>query len=180
MRWMSVSNTPNEVIRLSGIIHESIVDGPGLRFVIFTQGCHKRCEGCHNPSTHDLMGGYLKSMDEIVDMWQKNPLLKGITISGGEPFIQAKQSLYLATRAKQNGLDVLVYSGYYYEELKRSKNVFVHQLLETADYLIDGPFECKLKDLNLLFRGSKNQRIICLNETIKQNQVILYEPKAWI
>jgi len=160
----SVSNTLSK-IKLSGIINESIVDGPGFRYVIFTQGCKKRCFMCHNAETQPLDGGYEETLDNLVNDWQKNPLLQGITISGGEPFLQPEAVLYLIKKAKETNLDVVVYSGYYFDELKRFKNKFVDEILQTADYLIDGPFEYEKKNLNLLFRGSSNQRIIDLKLT---------------
>lgn len=169
-----MSNILDNEIRLSGIIDESIVDGPGLRFVIFTQGCMKRCFMCHNQQTQPLDGGSVYKLDSIVSRWRENPLIKGITISGGEPFIQPKACLYLAQKAVEDGLDVLLYSGYYYDELCLSKNPYIKQLLSVATYLVDGPFEYKLKNLNLLFRGSSNQRVILLQETIKTNRIVLY------
>ncbi len=169
-----MSNIADSEIRLSGLIEESIVDGPGLRFVVFTQGCYKRCFMCHNAQTQPLDGGTIYKLDDIVAKWRENPLIKGITISGGEPFIQPKACLYLAQKALNDGLDVLLYSGYYYEELRASKNASIQTLLNIATYLVDGPFEYKLKNLNLLFRGSKNQRVILLQETNKLNRIVLY------
>lgn len=168
-----MSNILSPKIRLSGIIEESIVDGPGIRFVVFTQGCLKRCVMCHNEETQALDQGYLKEADEIVKKWRKNPLLTGITLSGGEPFLQAKACLYLAKKALEDGLNVFVYSGYYYEELRTFNNPYVQELLDISTYLVDGPFEHTLKNLNLLFRGSSNQRIIDLQETKKAGTLIL-------
>lgn len=160
-------------VRLSGIIEESIVDGPGLRFVIFLQGCAKRCFMCHNAETHSMDGGYLSKTSEINKMWLENPLLKGITISGGEPFLQPKALYDLTKRALDNNLDVIIYSGYYYEELLKFRNEYVKKTLDIATLLIDGPFDYKLKSLNILFRGSTNQRIIDLQKT-KTNQLITF------
>jgi len=169
----NVSNTLNPKIRLSGIIEESIVDGPGIRFVIFTQGCLKRCYMCHNEETQALDKGYLMELDQIVDKWRENPLLTGITLSGGEPFLQAKACLYLAEKALLDGLNVFIYSGYYYEELRASKNEYVQKLLDVSTYLVDGPFEHKLKNLNLLFRGSSNQRIVDLQASKQAKTLVL-------
>jgi len=147
----NVSNILNkDEIRLSGIIKESIVDGPGFRYVIFTQGCPKRCFMCHNASTQPLEGGYIEKMDNLVNDWRKNPLLSGITVSGGEPFIQPEAVLYLVRKAKETDLNVVLYSGFYYDELLKMNNEYIKSLLEEADYLIDGPFEYQLKNLNLL------------------------------
>ncbi len=171
----SVSNTLSKTIRLSGIIEESIVDGPGIRYVIFTQGCLKRCYQCHNEETHALDGGYEQKLDEIVEAWRKNPLIKGITLSGGEPFLQADQCLHLIKKAKETNLNVIIYSGYYYEELLKFPSPSIKQILDQSDYLIDGPFEYRLKNLNLLFRGSTNQRIIDLQATKVMNKLTFYE-----
>lgn len=168
----SVSNTLNN-IKLSGVIKESIVDGPGFRYVIFTQGCKKRCFMCHNAETQPLDGGYEEKLDNLVLDWQNNPLLQGITISGGEPFLQPEAVLYLMKKAKETNLDVLVYSGYYIEDLRRFNNKYVDEIFKVADYLIDGEFEFTNKDLNLLFRGSSNQRIIDLNLTNERNELVI-------
>jgi len=150
-KLMNVSNIlNNNEIRLSGIIEESIVDGPGYRFVIFTQGCPKRCFMCHNEETQSLTGGYIEKLENIVNMFKKESLIEGITISGGEPFIQPDKVLYLVKEAKKLNLNVLLYSGFYYEELVKQNNKYINEILNTADYLIDGPFEYKLKNLNLL------------------------------
>lgn len=167
-----MSNTLNK-IRLSGVVKESIVDGPGFRYVIFTQGCKKRCFMCHNAETQPLDAGYEESLDNLVSEWRTNPLLQGITISGGEPFLQPEAVLYLIQKAQATNLDVIVYSGYYIEELKRFNNKFVDQILLTANFLIDGEFEYTKKDLNLLFRGSSNQRIIDLKKSNKTNELVI-------
>lgn len=171
-KLMNVSNIlSNNEIRLSGIIEESVVDGPGYRFVIFTQGCPKSCFMCHNAETQSMTGGYIEKLDNIVNSFTKESLIEGITISGGEPFIQPDKVLYLVKKAKEHNLNVLLYSGFYYEELIKLNNEHVNEILNTADYLIDGPFNYKLKNLNLLFRGSSNQRIINLKETNLNNKL---------
>ena len=162
-------------IRLSGVIGESIVDGPGFRYVIFTQGCRKRCFMCHNAETQSLDGGYIERIDRIVNDWRKNPMLQGITISGGVLFLQPEAVLQLIKKAKETSLDVIVYSGYYYHELKNYNNKYVNEILETADYLIDGPFEMWNKSLNVLFRGSTNQRIINLKKSTNENNLHFIE-----
>lgn len=174
-----MSNISDSEIRISGIITESIVDGPGIRFVLFTQGCKKRCYGCHNEATQDLNGGMIEQLDDIVKLWRKNPMLQGITISGGEPFLQPDKVLYLAKKAKETGLDVVVYSGYYYDELKGFENESIDELLETADYLIDGPFQYRNKNLEILFRGSSNQRIVDLGKTKLHGSLVLLNDEEW-
>lgn len=173
---MNVSNILSEQeIRLSGIIEESIVDGPGYRYVIFTQGCPKSCFMCHNAKTQSMTGGYIEKIDNIIKNFSKESLISGITISGGEPFIQANKVLKLVKAAKEINLNVLLYSGFYYEQLRKLDNKDINEILDTADYLVDGPFEYQLKNLNLLFRGSSNQRIIDLNVTRKSGKLKLID-----
>ncbi|WP_035370120.1 anaerobic ribonucleoside-triphosphate reductase activating protein [Acholeplasma hippikon] len=157
------------------MISDSIVDGFGLRFVIFTQGCKLRCLNCHNPKTHDLNGGKMVNLDEIQRLWRKNPIIHGITISGGEPFLQPESVSELVRRAKADGLDVICYSGYTYEALRKRECKSTNQILDKADYLIDGPYIHQLRNLNLLFRGSSNQRIIDLRKTKELGQIVLYQ-----
>lgn len=149
-------------LRLSGIVEESIVDGPGLRFVVFTQGCPHHCPGCHNPQTHSFTDGYLEDIQQIYNQYQENPLLSGITFSGGEPFCQPEPLAKLGRMIHQTGGHIITYTGYVYEELLRmsQSNPAIRDLLEVTDQLIDGPYIQSLRDLTLPFRGSSNQRII--------------------
>jgi anaerobic ribonucleoside-triphosphate reductase activating protein len=164
-------------VRIAGIIEESIVDGPGIRMVIFAQGCPHRCKGCHNPETHDFEGGYLMSLEDIVQLPSRNPLLDGVTFSGGEPFSQAKAFSMLGRRFKDLGLDIMTYTGYTYEFLlEKSKETSAwKQLLDVTDVLVDGKFEIEKKNLLLPFRGSENQRIIDLKETRRQNKIVILD-----
>ncbi len=164
----------NNLMRVSGFVNDSIVDGPGLRFVIFAQGCLLECPGCHNVETWDLEGGRLVELDDICKMWKKNPLLEGITISGGDPFLQPDKTLYLDNYTKEDNLSVVVYSGEYYEDLLKKENPIINQILELSDLLIDGPFEIDKLNLNLLYRGSENQRIIDLVKTNKSGKLKLF------
>lgn len=145
-------------IRIAGIVEESIVDGAGIRLVVFTQGCNHNCTGCHNPESHSFSGGKLINIDDILVMIKENPLLDGITFSGGEPFEQALVCSILASKVKELGLNVIVYTGYTFEQIL--KNDQFKELLLQTDTLIDGKFDIKQKSLMLKFRGSKNQRII--------------------
>jgi len=167
-----VLNTISE-IRLAGLVEESIVDGPGLRFVIFTQGCHKRCVGCHNPQSLDMNGGYIEDINKIREKWLKNPIIEGITISGGEPFLQARAVKQIISYALLDNLNVVIYSGFYYEELRAINKPDINYILDHAHYLIDGPFEIDKKDLNLLFRGSANQRLIDLQQTKNLQKLVI-------
>lgn len=152
------------MLKIAGIIRESIVDGAGLRFVVFTQGCPHRCPGCHNPQTHDPNGGYEISIERILEEFSKNPLLQGITLSGGEPFLQASELIPLAQAVRAMGKDVVIYTGYTLEQLTAMHDPSVDKLLSLCDTLIDGRFILAEKDLTLTFRGSRNQRIINMNE----------------
>ena len=152
----------SDKLRVNGIVQESIVDGPGIRYVIFVQGCPHGCEGCHNPQTHPFDGGYEADEAEIIAQIAENPLLKGVTMSGGEPFCQAAPLARIAKAVREMGKTVVTYSGYTYEQLieMAKEDEGTAQLLKYTNTLIDGPFILKERDLTLQFRGSRNQRII--------------------
>lgn len=156
-------------LRISGFNEESIVDGEGLRFVIYVQGCKHNCPHCHNPNTHSINGGTLIGISEIESMIKENKLLNGVTFSGGEPFLQPLPLSILGKRLKSLGLNITTYSGYYYEKLIEMAKFIpeVKALLDITDILIDGPYIHELQDLSLKFRGSSNQRIIDLSNIPK-------------
>lgn len=160
-------------IRIAGVVRESIVDGPGIRFVVFCQGCPHHCEGCHNPDTHDFDGGYDCQIEKIVAAVEANPLLDGVTFSGGEPFCQPEAFYNLGIELKKRNLNLMAYSGYTYEELVSMNNEAVDKLLSILDLLVDGRYVKEERDLTLLFRGSRNQRAIDMNLTRQNNQVVL-------
>ncbi len=162
-------------IKISGISKESIVDGKGIRYTIFTQGCPHKCKGCHNPETWDKNKGQWKEIDEIVDEFKKNPLLKGMTFSGGEPFWQSEPLYIIAKEIHKLNKDITVYTGYTYEELLTLDMPYVQELLSETDILIDGKFEEELKNLELLFRGSENQRIIDMNLSRSKGEIVLLD-----
>lgn len=164
-------------IKIAGIIKESIVDGPGIRMVIFTQGCKHNCKNCHNPETHDINGGYDIEIDEIISMIDKNPLLDGITLSGGDPLLQIEESLELAKKVKDKKLNIILYTGYKFEDilLDLKENSILRELLNQIDILIDGKYIEEEKDLLLKFRGSKNQRIINVKESLEKEEIIVIE-----
>lgn len=149
---------------LAGIVNDSIVDGPGIRVTIFAQGCPHHCEGCHNPESHPFGVGTKVPVEELVRVVRGNPLAKGVTFSGGEPFCQAEALCVLGERIRALGKSIVVYSGYTYEQLiqKGESEPSVLRLLDLADLLIDGPYIEAQRDLSLQFRGSKNQRVIDL------------------
>lgn len=161
-------------IRISGIIEESIVDGPGIRYVVFAQGCSHNCPGCHNPETHSFSAGRIVEIEAIIEDIKKNPLLDGITLSGGEPFEQSEGFAELASAAKKAGMHVMTYTGFRYEEIVQNlSKVGWKALLSATDLLVDGPFEIDKRSLMLKFRGSKNQRIIDVRRSLQQGEVIV-------
>jgi len=170
-------------LQLSGTVYDSIVDGPGLRYTIFVQGCPHACPGCQNPQTHPFTGGTEKSLGEIIKEIGEDPLLSGVTFSGGEPFCQAKPLSVLAQQLKKKGYDLVVYSGYTYERLRDMAQTReeIRTLLDLTDLLVDGPFILEQRDLDLLYRGSKNQRLIDLAAMRKSGdltKVLLWKEHA--
>ncbi|MGI6498451.1 MAG: anaerobic ribonucleoside-triphosphate reductase activating protein [Oscillospiraceae bacterium] len=172
-----MSSTAASALRIAGTVQDSIVDGPGLRFAVFTQGCPHRCPGCHNPSTHDPEAGAPVSVSALIDEMRSSPLTGGLTLSGGEPFLQAEACIPLARAARESGLTVWVYTGYCYEALcaKDAPEAW-HMLLQCADVLVDGPFVLEQRSLSLPFRGSANQRLIDLPKSRLANNVVLWAP----
>lgn len=164
-------------LRLAGVIRESIVDGPGWRFVVFAQGCKHNCEGCHNPETHDMNGGYESSAERIIEAVKADKLLKGVTFSGGDPFEQAESFSVLAKMVHDLGLDVVTYTGYTFEQLYKgmTKNEGWRHLLEQTDILIDGKFVLAKKSLNCKFRGSTNQRVLDSKKSLETGQAVEIE-----
>ena len=152
-------------LRIAGLVEESVVDGDGCRFSVFVQGCHRRCPGCHNPETHAFDGGREIDTEDILRQIQENPLLAGITFSGGEPFCQPRPLLDLARAVHRLGLDVWSYSGNTLEELRSMEDADVSALLDEIDVLVDGAFIEAQRDLTLKFRGSRNQRVIDMKAT---------------
>jgi anaerobic ribonucleoside-triphosphate reductase activating protein len=164
-------------LRIAGTVNDSIVDGPGIRFSIFVQGCPHNCEGCHNPQTHDFNGGTIVTMEELLDKVKGNPLLDGVTFSGGEPFCQAEVLAKLGKEIKALGLNIITYTGYMFEQLyeNRDKNHW-GELLEVTDYLIDGPFILAQKDWEIKFRGSSNQRYIDCQKSLEEGCAVETQP----
>ena len=170
-------DSPMEKLRVAGIVRESFVDGPGIRYTIFVQGCPHHCPGCHNPETHDFAGGTERDPEVLLREIGADPLLSGVTFSGGEPFCQAGPLAALAREVRALGLDVLVYSGYTYERLLEgaAEHPEWTELLGLSDFLIDGPFILAERDLELQFRGSRNQRIIDLRRSREAGQAVVLE-----
>lgn len=166
-------------ISLSGVTGDSIVDGPGLRLTIFTQGCLHHCPGCHNPQTHDHEGGSWADTEDILAAAAENPLLDGITLSGGDPFLQPVPCLALAEGAHKIGLNVWTYTGYTWEALWEENAPEKIALLKETDVLVDGPFLLAERSLELRFCGSRNQRLIDVKKSLAEDKVVLWEEPSY-
>ena len=163
----------NKLIRLSGIAYESLANGPGMRRVLYSQGCKHDCKGCFNKDTHPFTGGELKNMDEIINSIKNNPMLKGVTFSGGDPLEQANKFAYIAKEVKKNSVSVWCYTGYTYEYILQHENQQNrwHELLKNIDVLVDGKFDENKKNPRIRYRGSSNQRIIDVQESLKLGDI---------
>ena len=152
----------NVTFSVAGFADDSIVDGPGMRFTIFMQGCTHNCPNCHNPETHPFTRNNLVSMGTILDKIDDNPIISGVTFSGGDPFapVHVYGLTVLVPELRKRGLNIIAYTGYTIEELIDRSDLYTDLLIHSIDYIIDGPFIQSLKSLECLFRGSTNQRII--------------------
>lgn len=167
------------MINLSGIVSDSIVDGPGIRTTIFCQGCPHRCEGCHNRQTWEFGQGTDVDIQTIVAAVKANPLCKGVTFSGGEPFAQAAGCYQLALRLKAEGYEVASYTGYTFEQLLEGTPE-QKKLLSVLDILIDGPYLQQERSLELAFRGSRNQRILDVPKSLAQGSAVWTTAGRWL
>lgn len=161
-------------MRIASTISDSIVDGPGLRFTVFTQGCPHGCPGCHNPETHDSAGGYETSVEALAEALAANPLTGGLTLSGGDPFLQAGECAALARAAHAQGKDVWTYTGYTWEAIRAAGRDDWAALLAETDVLVDGPFLQDKKSYAARFRGSVNQRLIDVKRSLAADRVVLW------
>ena len=166
-------------IRIAGTVNDSIVDGPGLRFTVFTQGCPHHCPGCHNPETHDPMGGKDADTRDVIAQMLQNPLLSGVTLSGGDPLEQPLPCLEIAKAAHQHMLNVWLYTGYTFEHLLSQSNEACMALLRETDVLVDGPFIQSQRSLELKYCGSRNQRLIDVKASLASNEVVIWQPPVW-
>lgn len=155
-------------VRIAGITQDSIVDGPGLRCVVFFQGCPLACPGCHNPETRDPDGGVPMSVNEVINQMTANPLTTGVTLSGGEPSAQPGAAAEIAKAARLHGWDVWAYSGYTVETLlqRARRDPALLRFLASLDVLVDGPYVENQRTLALSWRGSANQRLIDMSATL--------------
>ena len=165
-------------IRLAREIQtDSIVDGKGIRTVVWTQGCPHHCKGCHNPHTFNCEGGFEADTDDIINQISSVQLQDGVTFSGGDPMEQAEACAIIAKAVKKLGLSVWAYTGYTFEELqeKAKENPSIIEFLQYIDVLIDGRFILEEKSMDIYYRGSRNQRIIDVPKTFKKNKVVLID-----
>ena len=165
-------------IRIAGKVGESIVDGPGFRYTIFTQGCPHNCNGCHNPQTHDFNGGHIEDTDEILCEILRDTLLDGVTYSGGEPFCQCEPLYDLSVKIHEKSkLNIISYTGFTFEYLMENaddENMYI-KLLSQIDYLVDGKFELDKRSLELRFRGSSNQRFIDVKKSFELGKTVVID-----
>lgn len=163
-------------LRIADLVNDSIVDGPGIRFTIFTQGCPHHCPGCHNPQTHDPLGGRDVDIDDVYRTIAANPLLDGLTLSGGDPFEQAAPLAALCAKVRALGLNIWAYTGYTWEALQaRPADDAAHALLAQLDVLVDGPFILAQRSLEIPFRGSANQRLIDVPRSLAMGVPVLWQ-----
>lgn len=159
-------------IRLAASLQpDSIVDGEGIRTVIWTQGCNHHCKGCHNPETWSFDSGYLVDVDSVIKEIDSLTGQDGITLSGGDPFYQVDACTLIAKHCKEKKLNVWCYTGFLYEDLIKDTKML--ELLKYIDVLVDGPFVLKERSLDLYFKGSSNQRIIDVPNSLKENKIVL-------
>jgi anaerobic ribonucleoside-triphosphate reductase activating protein len=167
------------LVRIAGVVNESIVDGPGIRIAIFFQGCPHACPGCHNPQTWNFQGGRELSVSELVQSLKVTPLISGVTFSGGEPFGQAEAAVCIGAALKARGINLWVYTGFLWEQLLIDFNKPGYaELLNLADVVVDGPFQQELKRSDLPFRGSANQRLIRVKASLTDGRVAEWYPES--
>ena len=167
------------VIDISGFAPNSITDGPGLRFGVFCQGCNHHCPGCHNPETHEFGIGTKVDVEDIYKMIKKDPIVRGVTFSGGEPFDQAEAFYELAKLLKADGYELAAYSGYTFEQPSKDKEDYKYKLLSLLDILVDGPFILAKRSLSAGFRGSTNQRVLNVPASLENGVATWEESARW-
>ncbi len=163
-------------IRLASDLQpDSVVDGTGIRTVIWTQGCGHDCPGCHNPETHDFEGGWVIEVQDILEEIDELEAQTGVTFSGGDPFYQPDSCAVIAKYVHKKKMDVWCYTGFIYEDLlaMSKKNPAIMDFLKEIDILVDGPFIMAKHSYNLKFRGSSNQRIIDVKKSLKEKKVVI-------
>lgn len=163
----------NDTLRVVRTVEGTSVDGPGLRTSIYFAGCAHRCPGCHNEQTWDFMGGHETGVAELMEIIRYNGF--GVTFTGGDPIYQAGALVPLARAVKAEGLSLWCYTGFTFEELLQEPVEGTAELLRYIDALVDGPFVLAQRDTSLLFRGSANQRIIDVAQSLAAGRAVLLE-----
>lgn len=162
------------MISVIRIVEDTMVDGPGFRTSVYCAGCPNACPGCHNPQSWDINTGRQMSTDEIMEVIEADPFAN-VTFSGGDPMYQAEGFTELAKAIRQRtDKNIWCFTGFTYETLMKKEKQ--RALLEQIDVLVDGPFVQRLKDDDLIFRGSKNQRLIDVKASMQAGEVVLYRP----
>lgn len=168
------------MLQVAGCLHDSIVDGPGLRFVVFFQGCPHHCPGCHNPETWPMQGGTPFAPEDLLSLAQKSPICHGITLSGGEPFAQAgDEMLAFLDACRLHGYELAAYTGYTFEQLLQGTPT-QKAMLKRLDTLVDGRFEQEQLTLSARFRGSINQRILNVANSLAANAPVWETAERWV
>ena len=161
------------MIRVLDILEDTMVDGPGFRTSIYCAGCRHLCPGCHNPQSWAFDGGREMTTEQIMKIIEADPYAN-VTFSGGDPMYQASGFAELAREIhKRTNKDIWCYTGFTFESLINPEQ---RELLELLDVLVDGPFIEKLRDTDLLFRGSSNQRLIDVQASLYKGKVVLWQP----
>lgn len=158
-------------VRIAGCTKESVVDGPGIRYVVFAQGCAHNCPECHNKETHDFKGGVEVEVDDLLEDIHKRKYIDGVTFSGGDPFYQPKEFAYMAEELKKDGINVMAYTGFLFEDLIKDEKM--KKLLQNVDTLMDGPFINENKTFKMPFRGSSNQRMIDVKRSLEAKKMFI-------
>lgn len=163
------------MLQILNIVEDTMVDGPGFRTSIYCAGCRHQCPGCHNPQSWDFSGGYTVSTEEVMRVIEADPYTRGVTFSGGDPMYQPEGFAELARAIRQRTpqKDIWCYTGFTFEHLINPHQL---ELLEEIDVLVDGPFIQRLRNPDLLFRGSSNQRLIDVQASLYAGETILWQP----
>lgn len=164
-------------IRILNIIHDTTVDGPGFRTSIYCAGCRHACPGCHNPESWNPHGGHDASIDDLMQEIVSDPFAH-VTFSGGDPMFQAEGFLELCRRIKEEtDKTVWCFTGFTWERIFADGTLAMQELAQSVDVIVDGPFVQDLRDTDLLFRGSSNQRLVDVPRTLREGRVVLWERK---
>ena len=161
-------------VNISGAIKHSSVNGPGIRYVLFMQGCPHRCKGCQNPETHSLNGGITMDTKDIIKTILETKYIDGVTLSGGDPFMQPEATLEIIKSLKEKNINIWIYTGYLYESLISKKEG--RAILNYADVLVDGKFKEKLLSNKCIYRGSSNQRLIDVKKSLLKGKIVIFVP----